>query len=114
MATQIRQQDNVTILEPSGRMVGPAVSELRQTILPDIEAAETPRILINFENVNMMDSAGLGALMEARAIAAHARMVVSGSSMSANTLKICLCSAESSVLFEHYDSEEEAISALST
>ena len=35
-----------------------------------------PRVLINFEHVNMMDSSGLGALMEARAIADTQTMVV--------------------------------------
>ena len=60
MATEIRQQDGVTIVEPSGKIVGPAVPELREVILPEIEAAEAPRILINFENVNMIDSSGLG------------------------------------------------------
>ena len=113
MATQIRQQDNVTILEPSGRIVGPAVSELRQTILPDIEAAETPRILINFENVNMMDSAGLGALMEARAIASRKDGRIGVINVGKHIKNLIVLSRIVS-LFEHYDSEEEAISALST
>ena len=113
MATQIRQQDSVTILEPSGRIVGPAVSELRQTILPDIEAAETPRILINFENVNMMDSAGLGALMEARAIASRKDGRIGVINVGKHIKNLIVLSRIVS-LFEHYDSEEEAISALST
>ena len=113
MATQIRQQDNVTILEPSGRIVGPAVSELRQTILPDIEAAETPRILINFENVNMMDSAGLGALMEARTIASRKDGRIGVINVGKHIKNLIVLSRIVS-LFEHYDSEEEAISALST
>ena len=113
MATQIRQQDNVTILEPSGRIVGPAVSELRQTILPDIEAAETPRILINFENVNMMDSAGLGALMEARAIASRKDGRIGVINVGKHIKNLIVLSRIVS-LFEHYDNEEEAISALST
>ena len=69
MATEIRDQDGVTIIEPSGRIVGLAVSELRETISQQIEAADTPRILINFSDVNQVDSGGLGALMEARALA---------------------------------------------
>ena len=113
MATQSRQENNVTILEPSGRIVGPAVSELRQTILPDIEAAETPRILINFENVNMMDSAGLGALMEARAIASRKEGRIGVINVGKHIKNLIVLSRIVS-LFEHYDSEEEAISALST
>lgn len=113
MATQSRQENNVTILEPSGRIVGPAVSELRQTILPDIEAAETPRILINFENVNMMDSSGLGALMEARAIASRKDGRIGVINVGKHIKNLIVLSRIVS-LFEHYDSEEEAISALST
>ena len=113
MATQIRQQDNVTILEPSGRIVGPAVSELRQTILPDIEAAETPRILINFANVNMMDSSGLGTLMEARTIASRKDGRIAVINVGKHIKNLLVLSRIVS-LFEHYDSEEEAISALST
>ena len=113
MATQIRQQDNVTILEPSGRIVGAAVSELRQTILPDIEAAETPRILINLENVNMMDSAGLGALIEARAIASRKDGRIGVINVGKHIRNLIVLSRIVS-LFEHYDSEEEAIAALST
>lgn len=113
MATTIRQRDNVTILEPSGRIVGPAVSDLRQTILPDIEASETPRILINFENVNMMDSAGLGALMEARTIASRKEGRIGVINVGKHIKNLIVLSRIVS-LFEHYDSEDEAVSALST
>ena len=60
MTTQIRQQNGISILEPSGKIVGHSVLELREVILPQIAAADTPRILINFENVSMIDSSGLG------------------------------------------------------
>lgn len=113
MATQSRQENNVTILEPSGRVVGPAVSELRQTILSDIEASETPRILINLENVNMMDSSGLGALMEARAHASRKEGRIGVINVGKHIKNLIVLSRIVS-LFEHYDSEEEAISALST
>ena len=65
MTTQIRQQNGISILEPNGKIVGHSVSELREVILPQIVASDAPRILINFENVNMIDSSGLGTLMEA-------------------------------------------------
>lgn len=112
MATTIRERGNVTILEPSGRIVGPAVSELRQTILPDIEASETPCILINFENVNMMDSAGLGALMEARALASRKDGRIGVINVGKHIKNLIVLSRIVS-LFEHYDSEDEAVSALS-
>ena len=111
MATQIRKENNVTILEPSGRIVGHAVSELRQTILPDIEASETPRILINFENVNMIDSAGLGALMEARALANRKQGRIGVMNVGKHIKNLIVLSRIVS-LFEHFDSEDAAVSAL--
>lgn len=112
MATTIRQQENVTILEPSGRIVGAAVSELRKTILPDIETSDTPRILINFENVSMMDSSGLGALMEARSVASRKEGRIGVINVGKHIKNLIILSRIVS-LFEHFDNEDEAISALS-
>ena len=67
MTTQIRQQNGISILEPSGKIVGASILGLWETLSPQIEAHDTPRILINFEKVNKIDSLGLGALLDARA-----------------------------------------------
>ena len=67
MTTQIRQQNGISILEPNGKITGHSVLELRGVILPQIETSDTPRILINFEQVNRIDSLGLGTLIEAHA-----------------------------------------------
>ena len=89
MTTQIRQQNGIAILEPTGKIVGPSVSELREAIAPQIEASDTPRILINFEHVNKIDSSGLVALMTWRHVPPrNESKVVSALSMSANTSKI--------------------------
>ena len=46
MTTQIRQQNGISILKPTGKVGGRSVSDLRKVILPQIEASDTPRILI--------------------------------------------------------------------
>ena len=86
MTTKIRQQNGITILEPNGNLLligSPSVSALRHpncsALSPELELyfpvfhhPEAPsRILINFENVNKIDSTGLGALMGIRAITAR-------------------------------------------
>ena len=38
MATEIRQQGGITIVEPSGKIVGTAVSEFREVLASQIEA----------------------------------------------------------------------------
>ena len=111
MTTQIRQQNGISILEPSGKIVGSAVSELREAISPQIVDFDTPRILINFENVNMIDSAGLGALMEARALANRKEGRIGVMNVGKHIKNLIVLSRIVS-LFEHFDSEEAAVSAL--
>lgn len=113
MATEVRQQDGVTILEPNGKIVGPSVSELREVILPEIESADAPRILINFENVNMIDSSGLGALMEARTLASRKNGRIGVTNVGKHIRNLIVLSRIVS-LFEHFDNEADAISGLST
>ena len=73
MKTKIRKQNGVTIVEPSEKIVGPVTAELRKVLSPQIMASDPPRILINFKNVNKIDSSGLGALMEVRALTSRKR-----------------------------------------
>ena len=111
MSTQIRTQNGITILEPSGKLVGPSALELRKVIAPQIEASEAPRILINFEHVNTIDSSGLGALMEARARAARKQGRIGVIHVSKHIKNLVVLSRLVS-MFEHYDSEDAAVSAL--
>ena len=113
MSTQIRQQGNVAIVEPSGRLMGPSVVELREAIVPQIEASEEPRILINFENVNMIDSSGLGALLEVRALATRKQGRIGVIHVGKNIKNLVALSRLVS-MFEHYDDEDAAVVGLST
>lgn len=112
MLTQIRRQGNVAIVEPSGRLMGPSSVELRKALVPQIEASDEPRILINFENVNMIDSSGLGTLIEARAIATRKNGRIGVIHVGKNIKNLVALSRLVS-MFEHYDDEDAAISGLS-
>ena len=112
MSTKIRQQNGIVILEPNGKIMGPAVSELREALSPQIEAYDTPRILINFQHVNRVDSSGLGALMGARAAVARKKGRVGVINVSKQIKNLIVLSRLVS-LFEHFDSEAAAVSALS-
>ena len=112
MNMQMRQQNGISILEPTGRIVGASVSELREILLPEIEGYETPRILINFANVNKVDSSGLGALMEARAMAHRKNGRIGVINVGKNIRNLLVMSRIVSE-FEHFDSEDDAIAALS-
>lgn len=69
MATTIRLRGGVVILEPNGKIIGTAVSELRDKLASQLDASDAACILINFEHVNQMDSTGLGMLVNTHAIA---------------------------------------------
>ena len=111
MTTKIRQQNGISILEPNGKIMGTAASELWEVISPQIEASDTPRILINFEHVPKIDSSGLGALMIARAAIARKKGRVGVINVSKQISNLIVLSRLAS-LFERYDTEDAAVSAL--
>ena len=111
MRTQIRQQNGIAILEPNGKIVGPSVTELRNAISPQIETADAPRILINFGKVNKIDGSGLVALMEARATAARKQGRIGVINVGKHIKDLVAVSRIVS-LFEHFDNEDAAVSAL--
>ena len=113
MATQVRQRDGVSILEPDGRIMGPAVLELREAIMPEIETSDSPRILIDFTKVNMIDSSGLGALLEARVLTVQKKGRIGVVHVSKGIKNLVALSRLVS-MFENYDSEDAAVAELST
>lgn len=112
MATQIRKQNGITILEPNGKIVGTAVSKLREAISPQILFSDVPRIVINFEHVNRIDSSGLSALMEAR-VAASGKKGRIGVINVGKHIKNLVALNWLVNRFEYFESEAAAVSALS-
>ena len=113
MATMIRYEEGVAILEPSGKIMGSAVSELREAITSQIDASDAPRILINFDRVNMMDSSGLGTLMGAHVAATRKKGRIGVINVGTNIKNLIVRSRLVSI-FEHFDTEDAAVSALSS
>ena len=112
MTTQIRQQNGISILKPTGKVSGRSVSDLREAILPQIEASDTPRILINFEQVNRIDSSGLGTLMEAYTAASRKQGRVGVINVGKHIKSLIVLSRLVN-LFEHFESEDAAVAGLS-
>ena len=112
METRIRYHNNVTIIEPHGKIVGQSVLALRTAILPHIGANDEPRILINFEHATRMGSSGLGMLVQAHALAKkkNGRM---GIIHVGRHIKNLLVLSRLASLFEDFDNETQAIAALS-
>lgn len=112
MKTQIRKDNGITILEPTGRIMGPSVTEFKNTITPEVEDSDTPRILINFAGVDMIDSSGLGVLISAKIIAKQKNGRIGIIHVGKNIKNLIVINRLVSE-FEHFDTEEAAVSALS-
>lgn len=112
MKTQKRQQNGIAILALRGKIVGAAVSDLRKVLLPKVEDSDAPRVLLNFEDVRMIDSSGLGVLIEAH-IVAKRRNGRMGAIHVGKHIKNLIIVHRLVHLFEHFDTEEDAVTALS-
>lgn len=114
MAIDVIQKDGVIILKPSGKLIGSAVSELRRTIDNELPSGEeNPRLLIDFGDVSMMDSSGLGTLM-----GTHVSIVKRGGRIGiinvGTNIKNLIVRSRLISTFEHFDSENEAVTALTS
>ena len=113
MATEIRYQNGVIIVELHGKIAGNSVRELQTVILPEVKAFDRPRILINLAHARQMSSSGLGVLMQAYAITKRkdGRM---GIIHVGRHIKNLLVLSRLTSLFEHFNNESDAVYALST
>ena len=111
MRTQIRKENGIAILEPNGKIVGASVTALQEAIAPQIETSDAPRILINFGKVNKIDGSGLFALMEARATASRKQGRIGVINVGKHIKDLVAVSRIVS-LFEHFENEDAAVSAL--
>ena len=110
----IARKDGITILKPSGKLILDAVSELRRAIDVELLATgENPKLLVDFEDVAMIGSAGLGILMQV-----HVSMIRNGGRLAIintnRTIRHLLVRSRLITTFEHYESESEAISSLAS
>ena len=111
MKMMMRLKGGIPILEPHGKIVGTAVSELRERLaLELLDASDTPRFLIDFEHVHKIDSSGLGMLVNVHIIATQLKSRI-GIINIGRHIKSLLILSRLVNIFEHFDSEEAAILA---
>ncbi len=114
MAIDVTQKDGVIVLKPSGKLIGSAVSELRKTIDDELpNSGENPRLLVDFADVSMMDSSGLGTLMGTHVSIAKKGGRIGIINVGTNIKNLIIRSRLIST-FEHFDSENEAVTALAS
>lgn len=112
MAVNVRRRENVVILELSGQIFGPAALEFKKTFDQQIASfTGTPKFLVDFANVTIMGSSGLGALTGAYVSVEQKGGLVAIINVGTNIQNLMIRSKLIDQ-FEPFDSEEEAIEAL--
>ena len=112
MDINVENRDGVIILKLGGRIVGIAGGELRQVIEEQLQdASESPKFLFDFADVSRMDSSGLGTL-----IGLHVSVARKGGRIGvinvSNNINNLLVIGRLITIFEHFDSEVDALAAL--
>ena len=112
MEVNVTIKDGVIILKPVGRIMGVTANELGQAIESHLsDASESPKFLFDFADVPRLDSSGLGKLM-----ALHVTIAQQGGRIGVinvnKPIDHRLAIGSPIAIFEHFDSEAEAIAHL--
>lgn len=107
----LREKDNVAILQPTGNIIGTAVQDMRTVMTNQIDTAEKPLILIDFQRVQKMDSGGLGTLMSAYKLARAKNGRIAIIHVGKN-IKNLIVRSRLINMFEHFSTEAAAIYGL--
>ncbi len=112
MDINIDRKDDVIVVKLGGRIIGTAGGDLRRAIDEELaNVSGTPKFLFDFADVSRMDSSGLGTLvgLHVSITRKDGRIGVINVGTSINNL---LVMGRLITIFEHFDSEDEAIAAL--
>ena len=112
MPIDIYNRNDIIYLKPNGKLIGSASTELRRKIYNFLsDSEEGPKSLIDFADVSIVDSSSLGALMEA-----HISITKNGGRIAvinvSKHIKSLIVRSRLINTFEHFESENEAVSAL--
>ena len=110
LAITEREREGIKILDLSGRLtVGPAASQLRETI-SKLQAAGQTNLVLNLADVDYIDSTGLGTLV----------ICFTGLQKAKGSLRLCnlnrrnlelLVLTKLSTVFELFNDEQDAVNS---
>ena len=113
MKVNIRQNRDVVIFDFQGKIIGNDGIQIQKQIEELSAALRIPKFLFNFADVSMMDSIGLGALVDA-----HRRATRRGGRIGVinvgKNIRQLLVITKLILILEHFDSEARAIANLSS
>ena len=102
--------NSIPVLQPHGKIVGPAVSQLRDRLALEVLDTAVPRFLIDFEHVHKIDSSALGMLVNLHVIAGQMNGRIGILNVGRHIRNVLVLTRLMSV-FEHFEDEDAAVSA---
>ena len=112
MAVEIgqRERESIIILEPGGRLVvGEPVAALREKIR-ELAASGSTNIILNLENVDYIDSTGLGGLVISYTTLKKAGGALKLLKLSRRNIELLILTKLATV-FEIFDDEQDAVNS---
>ncbi len=112
MAVNVRQREGVIILELSGKIFGTAALEFKRVFDEQIASCKgAPKFLIDFADVTIMGSSGLGALTGGYISVEQKGGLVALINIGTNIQNLMIRSRLVDQ-FEPFDNEDQALEAL--
>jgi anti-sigma B factor antagonist len=107
---QQREREGVTILDLNGRVtVGPEATALREKIA-GLSSAGSPRIVLNLQHVDYIDSTGLGALVIVATTMRKAGGNVKLVNLNRRNIEL-LVMTKLATVFEIFNDEQDAVNS---
>lgn len=113
MHVDIRQTDDVIIVDLQGRMVAGVGERMLRDVMNQLVAEGWKKILLNLSGVSWIDSAGIGELVASMKMASRFGVVVKLLRIG-DRVKHVLSISQILPLLDVYEDEEEALKELRT
>ncbi|MCY0991209.1 STAS domain-containing protein [Nannocystis sp. ILAH1] len=107
MSIKTREIGDVTVIQPSGRLVIDNSIELREAVRAALESGAT-KIVLNLGEVTTIDSSGLGELVSSYTTASNRNAKLKLSNVPAKVNDILMITRLATV-FETFATEDEAV-----
>jgi anti-sigma B factor antagonist len=105
-----KEREGITILDLNGRVtMGEEATKFRQ-VIQDLAHSEKPRLIINMQNVDYVDSTGLGALVMSATAFRRAGGEVKLLNLNRRNVEL-LVATKLTTIFEIFDDEQDAVNS---
>ena len=106
-----KEREGITVLELTGRItMGEEAGKFRATVLELAKGGPTPKLILNMQHVDYIDSTGLGALVMAYTSMQRANGKIKLLNLSRRGIEL-LVMTKLTTIFEVFNDEQSAINS---